>query len=137
MSDANPTKPKLLQLQDALNLYGRHLDWCQKLAQMPTEPGRTYMYPTDWDNWRVKQPCTCKWEEAINALVRPSDETVQQLPVVRYDQVGFQYLYTDPFTFSDIWNFESGLWNGQKPRGSRVVYTRTQLQPGETTGAQS
>jgi hypothetical protein len=79
MSNSNnaqlPSKPKLLQLQDALNLYGRHLDWCQKLAQMPTEPGRTYIHPTDWDNWRAKQPCTCKWEEAINALVRPSDET--------------------------------------------------------------
>jgi hypothetical protein len=73
--DALTSKPKLLQLQDALNLYGRHLDWCQKLAQMPTEPGRTYIHPTDWDNWRAKQPCTCKWEEAINALVRPAAET--------------------------------------------------------------
>lgn len=51
-------------LAAALKKYGNHA-CCQKLAQMPMEQGRTYICPTDWDNWRDAQPCTCGFEAAM------------------------------------------------------------------------
>ena len=56
--------------EEALNIYGRHLDWCQKNAQMPTVQGRTYTMPTDWEIWKAQQPCTCKWQETCALIFR-------------------------------------------------------------------
>jgi hypothetical protein len=74
-SELSSSKPLGEQLRDALNLYGWHLSWCKKLAQMPMEPGRTYLWPKDDKEWRSAQPCTCKWDEVANTLVRSTDET--------------------------------------------------------------
>lgn len=70
------------RLRATLNLYGRHLPWCQKLAQMPMEIGRTYTYPTDWQNWVATQLCTCKWDQAQD-VIRPAVETE---PVQEYEE---------------------------------------------------
>jgi hypothetical protein len=74
--------------------------------------------------------CGVPWPcETAQYYLRRADKPETTAPVVQYDPVGFQYLYTDPFTGNDIWKNESGLWNGQKPHGSREVYARTQLRP--------
>ena len=51
------------RLEFRLQRYGRHLEVCQRMAQMPMKSGSTYAYPTDWDAWRARQACTCGWEE--------------------------------------------------------------------------
>lgn len=53
------------RLSNALNLYGRHLSLCDTNKQMHMEQGHLYTSPTDWDEWRAKQPCTCKFIEAL------------------------------------------------------------------------
>src|SRR2546429_9845826 len=49
------------RLEFRLQRYGRHLEVCQRMAQMPMKSGSTYAYPTDWDAWRARQACTCGW----------------------------------------------------------------------------
>jgi len=42
------------------------------------------------------------------------------------EPIAYQYLYSDPFGNGDVWRNDGYEWNGQRPKGSRGLYTKPQ-----------